>query len=395
MIVIIPLVFRPSASFILRLVSLRGFFSGRISVRLWRAIGIEDEIFNVGYFRELSNENLCGHPCSQDFAVSRGVSSGLVELAEGVFVISLIASPRITRGSGMVRIDRPALPARSNRGFPPLLSLVCRTESFPEPIVFMSVDVLIGVIGDIARIQVNAFDFVILRILCGRWRTFGVPLFDGRFLDRVLTQRSFSSNSRSIEWGSEVESFPRTLVVPRGWIARVLAVKPALPARSNRGFPPLLSLVCRTESFPEPIVFMSVDVLIGVIGDIARIQVNAFDFVILRILCGRWRTFGVPLFDGRFLDRVLTQRSFSSNSRSIEWGSEVESFPRTLVVPRGWIARVLAVKVGNIFLNSSSAAALAGALAADTSAAGVWRSVPLPPLIGVFTLSASLVDMSD
>ncbi|KAF3599063.1 hypothetical protein F2Q69_00034403 [Brassica cretica] len=28
--------------------------------------------------------------------------------------------------------DYPALPVRSNRGFPPLLSLVCRTESFPE-----------------------------------------------------------------------------------------------------------------------------------------------------------------------------------------------------------------------------------------------------------------------
>ncbi|KAF2541339.1 hypothetical protein F2Q68_00032590 [Brassica cretica] len=57
-------------------------------------------------------------------------------------------------------------------------------------------------------------------------------------------------------------------------------------------------------------------------------------------------------------------------------------FPRILVV-------------ANIFLNSSSATALAGALAADTFAAGVWRSVPLPPLKGVCNLSASLVDMSD
>ncbi|KAF2560101.1 hypothetical protein F2Q68_00016389 [Brassica cretica] len=52
------------------------------------------------------------------------------------------------------------------------------------------------------------------------------------------------------------------------------------------------------------------------------------------------------------------------------------------------------IAVANIFLNSSSAAALAGALAADTSAAGVWRSVPLPPLRGVCTLSVSSVDMS-
>ena len=34
------------------------------------------------------------------------MSSGLVELAEGVFVISLIASPRITRGSALVQADR-------------------------------------------------------------------------------------------------------------------------------------------------------------------------------------------------------------------------------------------------------------------------------------------------
>ncbi|KAF3587531.1 hypothetical protein F2Q69_00030171 [Brassica cretica] len=40
---------------------------------------------------------LRGQPCSQDLAVSRGVSSGLVELAEGVYIISLVASPRITR----------------------------------------------------------------------------------------------------------------------------------------------------------------------------------------------------------------------------------------------------------------------------------------------------------
>ncbi|KAF3603742.1 hypothetical protein F2Q69_00036987 [Brassica cretica] len=47
-----------------------------------------------------------------------------------------------------------------------------------------------------------------------------------------------------------------------------------------------------------------------------------------------------------------------------------------------------------IFLNSSSAVALAGALAADTSAAGVWKSVPLLPLRGICMLSASSIDMS-
>ncbi|KAL0753449.1 hypothetical protein Bca101_091117 [Brassica carinata] len=117
---------------------------------------------------------------------------------------------------------------------------------------------------------------------------------------------------------------------------------------------------------------MSVDVLIGIVGDIARNQVDVLDFVILQIFCGRQRTFRVPLFDERFLARVLTRRSFLQGSRPVEWGCEV----------------------ANIFLNSSSAAALVGVLVADTSAAGVWRSVPLLPLRGVCTLSASSVDMS-
>ncbi|KAF3574223.1 hypothetical protein F2Q69_00059799 [Brassica cretica] len=69
-------------------------------------------------------------------------------------------------------------------------------------------------------------------------------------------------------------------------------------------------------------------------------------------------------------------------------------FPQIFVVPRGWIARVLAVKVANIFLNSSSVLALAGALAAETSAAGVLRLVLLPPLRGVYRLFVSSVVMS-
>ncbi|KAF2569233.1 hypothetical protein F2Q68_00025427 [Brassica cretica] len=67
--------------------------------------------------------------------------------------------------------------------------------------------------------------------------------------------------------------------------------------------------------------------LISIVGDIARIQVDVLDFVILRILRGRRRTFRVSLFDGRFLARVLTRRSFLRGSRPVEWGCEVESFP--------------------------------------------------------------------
>ncbi|KAF3485265.1 hypothetical protein F2Q69_00053441 [Brassica cretica] len=80
----------------------------------------------------------------------------------------------------------------------------------------------------------------------------------------------------------------------------------------------------RSASGPS---WMSVDVLIGIVGDIARIQVDVLDFIILRIFRGRRRTFRVPLFDGRFFTRVLTQRLFPRGSRPIEWGSEVESFP--------------------------------------------------------------------
>ncbi|KAG5384083.1 hypothetical protein IGI04_035553 [Brassica rapa subsp. trilocularis] len=66
-----------------------------------------------------------------------------------------------------------------------------------------------------------------------------------------------------------------------------------------------------SRSAPGP-SWMSVDVLVGVVGDIARIQVNTFGFVILRVLCRGRKTFRVPLFDGRFLAR---------------WGSEVEPLP--------------------------------------------------------------------
>ncbi|KAF2612346.1 hypothetical protein F2Q70_00012303 [Brassica cretica] len=135
--------------------------------------------------------------------------------------------------------------------------------------------------------------------------------------------------------------------------------------------------------------WMSVDVLISIVGDIAKIQVDLLDSVVLRSLCGRRRAFRVSLFDGRFLVRVLTRRSFLRGSGPVEWGCEVESFPADFS-GSAWVA--------NIFLNSSSAAALAGALAgelaADTSAAGVVRSVPLLPLRGVCTLSTSSVDMS-
>ncbi|KAF2583299.1 hypothetical protein F2Q68_00004665 [Brassica cretica] len=130
-----------------------------------------------------------------------------------------------------------------------------------------------------------------------------------------------------------------------------------LLVRSNRGFPPLLSLdpgrLARLRCLPKP--------------------------------SREAEGFQIFLFDGRFLARVLTRWSFLRGSRTVEWGCEVESFTADFSGSAG---------VANIFLNSSSAAALAGALAVDTSAAGVWRSVPLLPLRGVCTLSASSADMT-
>ncbi|KAF2560880.1 hypothetical protein F2Q70_00017770 [Brassica cretica] len=64
-----------------------------------------------------------------------------------------------------------------------------------------------------------------------------------------------------------------------------------------------------------------------IVGDITRIQVDVLDSVVLGSLHGRRRTFRVSLFDGRFLPRVLTRRSFLRGSRPVEWGCEVESFP--------------------------------------------------------------------
>ncbi|KAG5411071.1 hypothetical protein IGI04_007390 [Brassica rapa subsp. trilocularis] len=183
--------------------------------------GAADKSLNV--FRHVLK--LRGQSCSQDFAIGHGVSSGLVELAEGVFVIPLIASPCVARGPALIRTDRIVM--RPLEIFPLVMDLLLfvpigdffffrhwffERGAFPSGSAsgpsWMSVDILVGVVGDIARIQVNVFGFVILRALCRGRKIFRVPLFDGRFLARVLTGRSFPRESCSIEWGGEVEPFP-------------------------------------------------------------------------------------------------------------------------------------------------------------------------------------------
>ncbi|KAF2574216.1 hypothetical protein F2Q70_00003148 [Brassica cretica] len=125
---------------------------------------------------------------------------------------------------------------------------------------------------------------------------------------------------------------------------------------------------------------MSISVLLGIVGDVAGIQVDVLDFVNLRVLCGRWRTLRVPFLGRGCFARVLARRSFPRCSMPVEWGCEVESFPANL---RGFAGT-----------DCSSPCPLAGALAAETSAAGVWRLVSLPPLRGVYILSTSSVDLS-
>ncbi|KAG5379032.1 hypothetical protein IGI04_026874 [Brassica rapa subsp. trilocularis] len=262
-----------------------------------KPVRIEDEILDASYFRKFSSEQLRGQSCSQDFAIGRGVSSGLVELAECVFVIPLIASPCVARGPALIRTDRIVM--RPLEIFPLVMDLGL---PFGQLLLFVPIG-----------------DFFFFR-----------------------------------HWFFERGAFPSGSASGPSW--------------------------------------MSVDILVGVVGDITRIHVNVFGFVILRVLCRERKTFRVPLLDGRLPAGVLTGRSFPRGSCSIEWGGEIEPLP----VDFGGSAGTDSLgPCPNIFLNSSRVAALACALAADTSATGVWRSVPLPPLRGVCTLSASLVDMSD
>ncbi|KAF3576672.1 hypothetical protein DY000_02031654 [Brassica cretica] len=123
---------------------------------------------------------------------------------------------------------------------------------------------------------------------------------------------------------------------------------------------------------------MSVSVLLSIVGDVAGIQVDMLDFI-----------------------------GLCSVSRPVEWGCEVEFSSADFRRFAGEDRTVLAVKVStffvkvstslscssdlfskaeNIFLNSSSVAVLAVALAAETSTAGVRRLVSLPPLRGVCML---------
>uniref|UniRef100_A0A0D3ACA4 Uncharacterized protein n=1 Tax=Brassica oleracea var. oleracea TaxID=109376 RepID=A0A0D3ACA4_BRAOL len=113
---------------------------------------------------------------------------------------------------------------------------------------------------------------------------------------------------------------------------------------------------------------MSVGVFISIVGDIARIQVDLLDSVVLRSLRGRRRAFRVTLFDGRFLARFLTRRSFLRGFGRLQACGEhlFKLLERRGV---GWCVGRGHVRCGSV-------------------------ETRLPPLRGVCTLSVSSVDMS-
>ncbi|KAF2543935.1 hypothetical protein F2Q68_00031814 [Brassica cretica] len=118
---------------------------------------------------------------------------------------------------------------------------------------------------------------------------------------------------------------------------------------------------------------MSVGVLISIIGDIARIHVDLLDSVVLKAFAGGGGLSECPLSTGDF---SLGFNLFGQGAH------ELILFFRPFFVG------------GEHLFEFLERRGFAGALAADMFAAGVWRSVPLPPLRGVCTLSVSSVDMS-
>ncbi|KAF2567049.1 hypothetical protein F2Q68_00026587 [Brassica cretica] len=131
-----------------------GILRGRIPVRLWRAIGLEDEIFYAGYFGSSLASSFVANlaprtlqvPSLSAFAASNiGLFFGQLLLFDPVEVFLLFRHWFIERG---------AFPSRS---------------AFGSSWIFVSV--LLSIIGDVAGIQVDMLDFIGLRVLSRRWRT--------------------------------------------------------------------------------------------------------------------------------------------------------------------------------------------------------------------------------
>ncbi|KAF2616603.1 hypothetical protein F2Q68_00039995 [Brassica cretica] len=167
-------------------------------------------------------------------------------------------------------------------------------------------------------------------------------------------------------------------------------------------------LICMAPGPP----WMHICILVRMKRLIAGIQVDSFDFVILRFPHERWRFFRIfPSHSRGNLIRVFSV-GLSCALPGLSSGVAKSSLlPRTFVVPRGRTALVLAVRVSTCLARepmsfscsldfilkavniSSKAAVLALALTADTFSAGV---VPMLSLISPSTRVCWLsVAMSD
>ncbi|KAG5378215.1 hypothetical protein IGI04_026057 [Brassica rapa subsp. trilocularis] len=163
-------------------------------------------------------------PASSFAAIGRGVSSGLVELAEGVFVIPLIASPCVARGPALIRIDRIVM--RPLEIFPLVMDVLVVTRAISSSSVIgfsngepSRADRLLVLLGCLSTSSSVSLETSLgSRSMCsaslssesfaGGGRLSEFPFSMGDFFARVLTGRSFPRDSCSIEWGGEVEPLP-------------------------------------------------------------------------------------------------------------------------------------------------------------------------------------------
>ncbi|KAF3567938.1 hypothetical protein DY000_02014317 [Brassica cretica] len=178
-IVIVSFVVWSSSAFIPGLVSLSGVLRRRIPVRLQRAIGLEDEIFHAGYFGEF--------PSLSAFAASDlGLFFGQLLLFDPVDIFLLFRHWLIERG---------LFPSRSASGSS-----------------WISLSVLLGIVGDVAGIQVD----VLRRVGLSEF------LFSAGDVSLGFWPEGHSRDVQGLSSGvAKASLFPQTFVVPQGRISRV------------------------------------------------------------------------------------------------------------------------------------------------------------------------------
>ena len=71
-----------------RLIYLRRVLYLQSFIVFWRTVRIAEEIFHSCYTRELPCEQFRGQSCPNNFSVDSRVAFSLMEVAEGVFIIT-------------------------------------------------------------------------------------------------------------------------------------------------------------------------------------------------------------------------------------------------------------------------------------------------------------------